>query len=202
VDILLERLQTLAAVARQQGRPLRILNVGCGPAGELQRLAATDQPLEHLEVVLMDFSEETLLYTSQRLIDVAKKAGREPLNVTLRHESVHQLLKRSSRDQGIALTEQYDYIYCAGLFDYLADRACMRLITYFDKHLRPGGTLLVTNVHVNNPERYWMEHFMEWYLIYRDEASITQLFPATLPHAKTFTDETGVNLFAQAIKSL
>jgi extracellular factor (EF) 3-hydroxypalmitic acid methyl ester biosynthesis protein len=78
----------------------------------------------------------------------------------------------------------------------------MRLITYFDKHLRPGGTLLVTNVHVNNPERYWMEHFMEWYLIYRDEMSITQLFPNTLSHVKTFTDETGVNLFAQAIKSL
>jgi extracellular factor (EF) 3-hydroxypalmitic acid methyl ester biosynthesis protein len=202
VDILLERLQTLAALARQQGRPLRILNVGCGPAGELQRLAATDQPLEHVEVVLMDFSEETLLYTSQRLIEVAKKAGRKPLKVTLRHESVHQLLKRASRDQGIALAEQYDYIYCAGLFDYLADKACMRLITYFDKHLRPGGTLLVTNVHVNNPERYWMEHFMEWYLIYRDEASIVQLFPDTLPNAKTFTDETGINLFAQAIKSL
>jgi extracellular factor (EF) 3-hydroxypalmitic acid methyl ester biosynthesis protein len=202
VDILLERLQTLAALARQQGRPLRILNVGCGPAGELQRLAATDQQLDHLEVVLMDFSQETLLYTSQRLTEVAKKAGREPLKVTLRHESVHQLLKRASRDQDIALTEQYDYIYCAGLFDYLADKACMRLITYFDKHLRPGGTLLVTNVHVNNPERYWMEHFMEWYLIYRDEAGITQLFPDTLPHIKTFTDETGVNLFAEAIKTL
>jgi extracellular factor (EF) 3-hydroxypalmitic acid methyl ester biosynthesis protein len=202
VDILLERRRTLAAQAREQGRPLRILNVGCGPAGELQRLAATDQPLDHLDVVLMDFSDETLLYTSQKLIETAQAAGREPLKVTLRHESVHQLLKRSSRDQGIALDEQYDYIYCAGLFDYLADKACARLIAYFDRHLRPGGTLLVTNVHSSNPERFWMEHFMEWYLIYRDEGGLTKLFPSTLPDVKTYTDATGVNLFAEAVKPL
>jgi extracellular factor (EF) 3-hydroxypalmitic acid methyl ester biosynthesis protein len=202
VNILFERLQTFAAKTHEQGRPMRILNVGCGPAGELQRLAASEQPLDHLEVTLMDFSDETLLYTSQKLIEAAHAAAREPLKVTLRHESVHQLLKRSSRDQKIAVGEQYDYIYCAGLFDYLADKACARLIAYFDHHLRPGGTLLVTNVHSSNPERYWMEHFMEWYLIYRDEAGLTKLFPASLPDIVNYTDATGVNLFAEAIKPL
>ena len=202
VDILFDRLHSLAAQTSGQGRPIRILNVGCGPAGELQRLAATGQALDHLEVTLMDFSDETLLYTSQRLKEEAQASGREPLNVTLRHESVHQLLKRSSRDQDIAPDDQYDYIYCAGLFDYLADKACARLIAYFDRHLRPGGTVLVTNVHINNPERYWMEHFMEWYLIYRDEPGLTKLFPESLPQVTTYTDETGVNLFAEAVKPL
>ncbi len=200
VDILLERLQTLAAQARAQGRPLRVLNVGCGPAGELQRLLRTDATLDHVEVTLMDFSDETLLYTSQRLLEVAGQAGRPPLAVALRHESVHQLLKRSSREQEVPAEQQYDYIYCAGLFDYLADKACARLIAYFDRHLRPGGTVLVTNVHVNNPERFWMEHFMEWYLIYRDEPGMVGLFPPTLPDVKTYTDATGVNLFAEAVK--
>ena len=200
VDILLERLQTLAAQARAQGRPLRVLNVGCGPAGELQRLLRTDAALEHVEVTLMDFSDETLLYTSQRLLEVAGQAGRPPLSVALRHESVHQLLKRSSREQAVPAEQQYDYIYCAGLFDYLADKACARLIAYFDRHLRPGGTVLVTNVHVRNPERFWMEHFMEWYLIYRDEPGMVGLFPPTLPDVKTYTDATGVNLFAEAVK--
>lgn len=200
VDILLERLQTLAAQARAQGRPLRVLNVGCGPAGELQRLLRTDATLDHVEVTLMDFSDETLLYTSQRLLEVAGQAGRPPLAVALRHESVHQLLKRSSREQAVPAEQQYDYIYCAGLFDYLADKACARLIAYFDRHLRPGGTVLVTNVHVRNPERFWMEHFMEWYLIYRDEPGMVGLFPHTLPDVKTYTDATGVNLFAEAVK--
>jgi extracellular factor (EF) 3-hydroxypalmitic acid methyl ester biosynthesis protein len=41
---------------------------------------------------------------------------------------------------------------------------------------------------------------MEWYLIYRDEAGLIKLFPSTLPDVKTYTDATGVNLFAEAVK--
>lgn len=202
VDILFEKMKVLSAQARLAGRPLRILNVGCGPAGELQRLVASEDVQGLLEVVLMDFSEETLAYTNQRLIDMATKAGKNPLPVSLRHESVHQLLKRSSREQEVQPDEQFDYIYCAGLFDYLADKACTRLIAYFERHLRPGGTLLVTNVHTNNPERFWMEHFMEWYLIYRDEDGLKRLFPKNMLEIETFTDATGVNLFAEALKPL
>jgi extracellular factor (EF) 3-hydroxypalmitic acid methyl ester biosynthesis protein len=202
VDILLERLSALAAQAGLQGRNLRVLNVGCGPAGELQRLVSSSESVDNLDVTLMDFSDETLLFASQRLIEVARSAGKEPISVSLRHESVHQLLKRTSREQHVLDEEQYDYIYCAGLFDYLADKACARLIAYFDRHLRPGGTLLVTNVHVKNPEKFWMEHFMEWYLIYRDEAGLVRLFPPSLPQVSTYTDPTGVNLFAEAVKPL
>jgi extracellular factor (EF) 3-hydroxypalmitic acid methyl ester biosynthesis protein len=200
VDILLERLTALATQAALQGRRLRVLNVGCGPAGELQRLVSSMESVDNLDVTLMDFSDETLLFASQRLIEIARSAGKEPISLTLRHESVHQLLKRSSKDQDVSAEEQYDFIYCAGLFDYLADKACARLISYFDRYLKPGGTLLVTNVHVRNPEKFWMEHFMEWYLIYREEAGLVRLFPPSLPQVNTYTDSTGVNLFAEAVK--
>lgn len=202
VDILLQRLTELAEQAKITGRPCRILNVGCGPAGELQRLVVSGVPLDHLDVTLVDFSEETLNYTRDRLADAARESARPALKVTLRHESVHQMLKRSSREAVVPEEEQFDYIYCAGLFDYLADKACARLIAYFDRHLKPGGRVLITNVHSSNPERYWMEHFLEWYLIYRDEPGAAGLFPATLPEVRTFTDATGVNLFAEAIKPL
>jgi extracellular factor (EF) 3-hydroxypalmitic acid methyl ester biosynthesis protein len=131
---------------------------------------------------------------------VARVAGRCPPRIELRHESVHQLLKRSARDEAVAPHEQFDYIYCAGLFDYLADKACARLNSYFESRLKPGGSLLVTNVHSYNPERYWMEHFMEWYLIYRNEAGIERLFPSNLATVRTYTDATHVNLFAEALK--
>jgi extracellular factor (EF) 3-hydroxypalmitic acid methyl ester biosynthesis protein len=201
VDILEERLLRAAAQAQAQGRRLRVLNVGCGPAAELQRMAAGTAELEHVDVVLMDFSEETLAFTSSALETAATQAGKSPLRITLRHESVNQLLKRSSREQGIQAQDQFDFIYCAGLFDYLADKACARLIGYFDHHLRPGGELLVTNVHAFNPERFWMEHFLEWYLIYRDERNMEALFPDSLPGVKTYTDATGINLFAEVVKA-
>ncbi|MCW5653867.1 MAG: class I SAM-dependent methyltransferase [Hydrogenophaga sp.] len=200
VDILQERLRDLAARARASNGTLRVLNVGCGPAAELQRLVGGDLDLDHLDVVLMDFSEETLAFARQRIEEAAAAAGRPPPRITLRHESVHQLLKRSARDEAIAPEDRFDYIYCAGLFDYLADKACARLISYFDSRLKPGGSLLVTNVHSYNPERYWMEHFMEWYLIYRDEAGMERLFPASLSRTQTYTDDTRINLFAEAVK--
>lgn len=200
VDILHARLQELSDRARGTGRPLRILNVGCGPAAELQRLVAGDADQDHLDVVLMDFSEETLQYAQRRIEASAASAGRRPPRITLRHESVNHLLKRSARDEAVSQEELFDYIYCAGLFDYLADKACSRLINYFDSRLKPGGSLLVTNVHSFNPERYWMEHFMEWHLIYRDESGIERLFPSSLGAVKTYTDLTNINLFAEAVK--
>ena len=61
--------------------------------------------------------------------------------------------------------------------------------------------MLVTNVHSDNPERFWMEHFLEWYLIYRNEADMASLFPESLPGVTTYTDATGVNLFAEVVKA-
>ena len=200
VDILQARLQELSAQAHATGLRLRVLNVGCGPAAEIQRLVSNTPDLGHVEVVLMDFSEETLEHARQRIEETARSTGHTPPQVTLRHESVHHLLKRSAQDEVVLPQDQFDYIYCAGLFDYLADKACARLISYFETRLKPGGLLLVTNVHSQNPERFWMEHFMEWYLIYRNEESIRRLFPARLPSVETYTDETKINLFAESVK--
>ena len=69
-------------------------------------------------------------------------------------------------------------MYCAGLFDYLSDKVCARLLQYFVARTNPGGKVLVTNVHSSNPQRISMEHLLEWHLIYRDEAQLESLLPA------------------------
>ena len=206
VNILHTRLRDVALRSLKERRTMRILNVGCGPVGELQRLASDNVPLDGLDIVLMDFSEETLVYARKVIDDAAAKGGKHFQRVTLRNESVHQLLKRTASRSPDATANRdagengFDFIYCAGLFDYLSDKACARLIQYFHDQLRSGGELLVTNVHAANPERHWMEHFMEWYLIYRDEATMRRLFPQAGQGVATYTDETGVNLFAEVTK--
>lgn len=200
VDILVEWLRVAARQALAEGRRLRVLNVGCGPAAEIERAVRSGDPLSHVDIDLVDFSEETLAHAKAQLEQAARDTGMALPGLRLRHESVHQLLKRSLRDADVPADERFDLIYCAGLFDYLADKACTRLIGYFEQHLRADGRLLVTNVHLNNPERRWMEHFMEWYLIYRDEASMERLLPSGMVPAKTYTDATGVNLFVEAVR--
>lgn len=93
---------------------------------------------------------------------------------------------------------EFDAVYCAGLFDYLSDKVCARLLSYFASRSKPGGQLLVTNVHSDNPEKFGMEHLLEWYLIYRDEAGMSSLLPENSHAHRLYVDETGVNVFAEA----
>ena len=196
VDILCERLEALARKAVQEQRTMRVLNIGCGPAAEVQRFAQRNPGFDKLEFVLVDFSSETLEYTRQKLLD-AQAGPDKPLRFTLQHESVNQLLKRAQRSSATDADEPFDFIYCAGLFDYLTDKVCNRLIQYFVSRSRAGGRVMVTNVHKDNPERHWMEHFLEWYLIYRNEADMQRVAPASLTQVETYRDQTGVNVFLE-----
>ena len=78
---------------------------------------------------------------------------------------------------------KFDFVYCAGLFDYLSDKVCARLLQYFAARTNVGGTVLVTNVHSSNPQKISMEHLLEWHLIYRDEGQLESLLPT--PRADT-----------------
>ena len=198
IDILYDRLEKLAARAVQVGRPMRVLNIGCGPALEIQRLVQKCPDFDKLEFVLVDFSEETLAYTRDKLEGLQQGSGKT-LSLTMQHESVNQLLKRAVLTQPLAEEERFDYVYCAGLFDYLTDKVCNRLIKYLVSQSRVGGKVLITNVHSSNQERRWMEHFLEWHLIYRDEQGVQRILPPGLRDIEVFTDITGVNIFVESV---
>lgn len=195
IEILYDYLEKLAEQAIKEKRPLRVLNVGCGPAVEIQRFIATHHDPSLLAFTLVDFSEETLNYTRGKL-DEAAKVGGKSSSISFVHESVHDLLKRVTRRSNIE-QENYDYIYCAGLFDYLSDKVCARLIEYFVQRLNTGGRILVTNVHTSNPERNSMEHLLEWHLIYRNDQQLESVLPKNRHSLKMFADKTGVNVFAE-----
>ncbi len=197
IDILQARLEQLAVQAVQAGRPMRVLNIGCGPALEIQRLVRQSPHFDRLEFVLVDFSEETLAYTRHTLEALQQGTGK-PLHLKMQHESVNQLLKRATQAQPLAEAEKFDYVYCAGLFDYLTDKVCHRLVQYMARQSRAGARLLVTNVHSSNPERRWMEHFLEWHLVYRDEAGMQRILPPGLRETQVYTDATGVNIFVES----
>lgn len=196
IDILVEYLGRAAAVARSEGRKVRVLNVACGPAIEIQRFIASDPNASSLEFTLLDFSEPTLEYTRSCIADAALRGGKS-VEVEYVQESVHQLLKRASKREDGLDSGVFDFVYCAGLFDYLSDKVCSRLLDYFVVRTRPGGSVMVTNVHSINPQKNVMEHLLEWHLIYRDEAGLEAVLPEPREGTRLFTDVTGVNVFAE-----
>jgi extracellular factor (EF) 3-hydroxypalmitic acid methyl ester biosynthesis protein len=196
IDILVSYLSKAALAAKNSKRKLKVLNVACGPAVEIQRFISSDENAEWLEFTLLDFSEPTLSYTKGQIAS-ALQTGGHSVNVRYLQESVHHLLKRAARSSDDFKEEFFDLVYCAGLFDYLTDKVCSRLLDYFAIRTRPGGMVLVTNVHSQNPQKNVMEHLLEWHLIYRDEAGLEAVLPQVREKTRIFLDQTGVNLFAE-----
>src|SRR5439155_21939800 len=86
--------------------------------------------------------------------------------------SVRQILARKA-DLG-----QYDLVYAAGLFDYLAAPVAAALTRRMFDMVRPGGLMLIPNFLTGTRDRGYMESFMDWHLIYRDEAEMRSLASA------------------------
>lgn len=189
---LTDLLENEARRASQLRRPLRILNIGCGPAVELQRFIAKSWLADQVDLTLIDFNGPTLEFAETKLREVAREHSRST-KMRFVHRSVHELLKQASRTQESPV-KTYDLVYCAGLFDYLNDKVCSRLTQLYYRWLNPGGAVMVTNVHADQPVRGFMEHLQEWNLVLRNEKQMMALAPDH-PHERVYVDKTGANVF-------
>lgn len=196
IDHLVAFLHGQADAARAAGRPFRILNLGCGPAIEVQRFLQEYPEPHWLQFELVDFSDATLDWTRAQLAALNAALPR-PAMIGYVNDSVHRLLKRPL-DEG-ASTGEFDAAYCSGLFDYLPDKVCARLLMYFASRLRRRGRMLVTNLHACVAGRYAMEHILEWYLVYRDEAAMRRLLPSDAAALQVGTGAGGGYVLAEAV---
>lgn len=194
---MLEKMLSKAAEeAAAANREVRVLNVGCGPVQELQLFFANNKEAKRFSFDLLDFNAETLAYAKSQ-IEAITEGQDDPPEVTYILKTVQELLRQAIELPEAAKT--YDIIYCAGLFDYLSDRVCTKLVRLFYQWCEPGGRVIVTNVHSSNPVKGLMEHVMEWHLVLRDEADMERLAPDLGP-LKIYTDETGINVFLEIDK--
>lgn len=196
IDFLVERLRS-ECVRRAAHGKARIFNLACGPAMEVQRFLKECPESDLAEIDLLDFNAETLEYTAE-CIGKARAAGGRKTETRYFQRSVHQLLRAASQGGEDEFTG-YDFVYCAGLFDYLSQRVCKRMVELFCTMVKPGGVVIVTNVATRNPRKAWMEYVMEWNLIYRDEKEMLDLVPEGIKarETKVGADATGVNLFLE-----
>jgi extracellular factor (EF) 3-hydroxypalmitic acid methyl ester biosynthesis protein len=115
---------------------------------------------------------------------------------------VHQILKEATRPGPELASGSYDFVYCAGLFDYMSDRICKRLMNIFYDLLAPGGLLVATNVDASKPFRHSMEFILEWHLICRNQEQLAALNPDKAPPGSFSVthEDTGVNIFIEVRK--
>ncbi len=193
IGYLVEKLRTWLRAAQQSGSgPVRVASIGSGPGREIEELLERDPDLgPYLDAMLIDQDPRAIAYCERKLTPLCEKTG---ARLHLVRESVRRLLCG-----GIAQTlGPRQFIYSAGLFDYLSDRSFSALLGTLYLALPAGGQILVGNIDVSNPTRYFMEYFAEWFLIHRSRAQLLenarQLRPA--PRSmKVEAEALGVNLF-------
>ncbi len=198
---LIQRLNEETMRAIRENRTLRVLDMACGPAKEVQNFLAHDDYCEKADFTLYDFNDETLEFTGKILDDI-KSRHRRGTPIKMVKKSVNHILKETFKPYEGPKEGVYDFIYVAGLFDYLEDRICKKLMDYFYALLAPGGLLLATNVTPTNPLINTMESFMEWHLIYRNREQMGILKPEGAPEGacEITLEDTGINIFLEVRK--
>jgi extracellular factor (EF) 3-hydroxypalmitic acid methyl ester biosynthesis protein len=192
-------LQETARAARS-GRRARVLNVGCGPAREVQDFVKETPLANQVDFSLLDFNEETLAYASSQ-IDRARNQFSQHTGVATKRVSVHHLLRQNAHQVHLGSDPGYDLIYCGGLFDYLSEPTCRALVNLFYDWLRPGGLVIVANMNDSKPFRNFIEFVLDWQLIYRDSGKMLALAPAhARDNARVIAEATSVNLFLHLSK--
>ena len=89
----------------------------------------------------------------------------------------------------------FDFVYAAGLFDYLSESTGAALTARLFELTKPGGRLLIPNFTPRCADAGYMETFMAWRLIYRDEYDMTKLLepiaPDRIASYDIYSDRTG-----------
>jgi extracellular factor (EF) 3-hydroxypalmitic acid methyl ester biosynthesis protein len=203
IKYLTERIELETYRVARAGGTARIFNFACGPAAEVQNFFRSSFS-EKVELTLADFNDETLEYT-RRMLGKIKNLLRLRTPVHFQKKSVAQLF-RENHQLAAAAKPQYDFVYCAGLFDYLPDPTCKQLMNIFYAYLAPGGLLVATNVNdalnASRPFRYSMEYILDWNLLYRNRAQMVSLVPdgVAAEDVTVTTEGTGTNMFLEVRK--
>jgi len=158
------------AAARRDG-PVRIVNIGSGPAREVVDYLIATPPGSAIEFTLIDQDEQALAFAHDELQRAALRHGGR-VHILCRHVSFGQLFAmRELLDE----LSDLDMIYSAGLLDYLGDDAGRAFIKACFGLMRDGGRLVVGNA-AARPDVRWMPEFvLDWTMIYRTPADLLEL---------------------------
>lgn len=201
IDRLADTLRMEAARPERGDRAVRVLNLGCGPAVEISRFIRTSPLASRCEFTLIDFNRETIDHATEQLSAAMRESGRYPA-VRGIQQSVSDLLKDVAMGSSDIARGGFDVVYCAGLFDYLSDRLCSRLLEMMYRQAAPGGLVVATNVHPEHGAQAALDALGEWNLLLRTEADMRRLAQNIAAEVSTGVEPAGTNVFLELRKSL
>ncbi len=99
---------------------------------------------------------------------------------------------------------KFDFVYAAGLYDYLNDKVAARLLRALFELTKPGGKVWIANFLDGIVDQGFMESFMDWWLIYRSEEEFARLADGLPAHevasARTFVEHENNIVFLEVTR--
>ena len=160
----------LCAAYRNSSEEFSFLSLGSGPSEEVLRFVKNNPIKKPIQAALLDGDAYGLADFADRL----QYLRAQNFTADLINLNILDLLRNNGSR---SIDKMYQMTYCAGLFDYLSQGICRRLVKYMINRTKEGGTLIVTNVHPNNEMRHYMDYCGGWHIIHRDEGEIEELVP-------------------------
>ncbi len=188
--------------ANSKGESANILSMASGVGFEVQRFVNKASRDSRASIDLVDFNQRTLIEAKRQFIECQKQNRELDVDVNLRQDSVFNLAKHLRRAAEGDQREEYDLVYCVGLFDYLSERMCSQVISYLYKRLKPGGKIIVSNYTPENEMRHFMGVVLDWELLHRTPDQFSNMLATTLASGRfeIRKDETHTELYAVAEK--
>lgn len=188
-----DQLESLSKERLKTNNRFSVMNLACGPSRELFDFLQECDYTEKIEALCVDIDPEALQYSNQNVNISPHNAAVRYMNENL----VKWALGKVSHDIG-----HKDLIYSAGLFDYLEPRLFCKLVDRCHEHLKPGGSLLIGNF-APHDDMLFMDHMLQWQLIYRTQEELKELFSNTNfgSEVTILSEPAEVNLFVLAQKS-
>jgi len=141
----------------------RIASVGCASAIEWWEPLAAEA--HGVDLFIVDQDEGALASACRHM------AGRPGIRITPHLANVLRfILSDNANPMG-----KRDLVYVFGLLDYFKPESAKRIVAALWRHVAPGGRLVVTNAHPADSTRLWMEYAGDWFLTYKDEATMSEL---------------------------
>lgn len=150
--------------AMERMRPTQILAVASGHMRELD-LVDHPQKREALEITAVDMDRSSL-----------KECMESYRGIAIRPVPSSAVTIKRAR-----LPQTFHLVYCAGLFDYLNEATSEFLLAQLYSQLLPSGLLCVANFTPENHGRGFMEGFMDWSLVLRNEHDLTRIAKSAVP---------------------
>jgi extracellular factor (EF) 3-hydroxypalmitic acid methyl ester biosynthesis protein len=189
--------KTRETISNAPGERTRVLSVACGPAWEVRDILASAQDFKDYHFTLLDQDQLALDEAFELISDIEVKCGAKA-QAEYVNRSVRWMFGKRTFEQDLG---KFHFIYSMGLFDYLVSRVAQAVLKKLYQLLIPGGEMVIGNFHVSSHDRYFLEYWGDWHLIYRTENELKNLFDQD-PSAKVSViyDKTGIQIYLRIKK--